>query len=342
MKSLVFVVLACVLIAVLSSGGVPSQHFSLQLVSDANGNECLVMAGTLGHTRDSLFMVDTAYAGAPVISTSYLSVSPRVRGSVAERYVTSMEMLKQPQSNDDRHLALRGLLGEGRCRSYTSGCTQRLMGIGVTNESQSDMLLCPSIVWDHKRLGSTVDADVFMTHPLKGGIHILTSDYLLHRAPCLLMPRFGRIQFHAHEAIHARGFEFHPAEMVGGAFVVPLTIGSTTLRVVVDTGAAAALSLAPSALKKVQLTPRHKKAFQSGVNEERVCSDVHEAVVSVGTLRPGTVEVFANSHEVHGCDGYAGMGMLRAFDLWLQPDKIGFRLNGLAPRESLLTIEGSC
>ena len=343
MKTLAFVILILIVI-ITSKRQYHTPLSKLYLVSDANGNECLVMSGTFGNTRECLFMVDTAYAGAPVLSTSYLSISEKCKHgrNVAEQYLLAMELLKRPQTNDQRHVALRQLLEEGYCRSYTSGCTQRLMGIGVTNESQSDMLLCPSIVWDHRPQQTAVNADILMTHPMKGGIHILTSDYLLHRAPCILMPRAQIVQFHAS---NSNGFEMHKGEMLGGAFVVGLRVGTqTTIRVIVDTGAAAALSLAPSGLKKVKesLSSKAKKAFQTGVNGERVCSEVYNASIQLGSWHLESVEVFANTHEVHGCDGYMGIALLRCFDIWIQPNKIGFRLNGLAPRESLLTTAGTC
>ena len=36
-------------------------------------------------------------------------------------------------------------------------------------------------------MGGQVDVDV-VTHSLKGGVHILTCDYLLHRSPSVLCP----------------------------------------------------------------------------------------------------------------------------------------------------------
>lgn len=319
---------------------ITSSSSRLYLVRDSLGNESLVVRGTIAGVRDALFMIDTAYAGAPVVSTSYLSVQSQCGGinDVQTHYLRCMASLKGEITNDDRHRAVRTLVHSGVCRSFTSGCTQRLMGIGATQESQSDMLLCPAI-----GIGGTHDmtSDVLMTHPLRGGIHILTTDYLLHRSPCVLRPGTGRVYFGTNVGRHT--FEFHPAKLVGGAFVVPMRVGDDILEIVVDTGAAAALSLAPSAVARLRsCRTLSKRAYQSGVNGERVCSDVLEADVWIGRFHPGRVEVFANSREIHGCDGYAGMGLLRAFDLWLQPDAIGFRSSGLSVRASQATVDGVC
>ena len=75
---------------------------------------------------------------------------------------------------------------------------------------------------------------------------------------------------------------------------------------------------------------------------ERVCSDVVHARVRVGGLDLGDVEVFANASEVEGADGYAGMGLLRALDLWLEPGRLGVRRSGLPPRGSDVTAAGDC
>lgn len=319
----------------------------LTLARDALGNEALVLSGTLAGVRGgSLFMIDTAYAGPPVISTSYLAASGCDRdpfASVEERFRRCVRALRTEVTEDARHAAVEALLRETPCRAFTSGCTMRLMGIGETSEAQADMLLCPAL-----RFGSmhkdALNADVLVTNPLRGSVHILTIDYLLHRAPAILRPRAGRLQLRApaHDAV---GFSFLSVRLVGGAFAVPMEVGGTTLHVVVDTGAAAALSLGRSAVERVarcsRPTPR-RRATQSGVHGERVCSDVVHARVRVGGLDLGDVEVFANASEVEGADGYAGMGLLRALDLWLEPGRLGVRRSGLPPRGSDVTAAGDC
>ena len=142
-------------------------------------------------------------------------------------------------------------------------------------------------------------------------------------------------------------FEFHPEpRLVGGAFSVAMTVGGTELQIVIDTGAAAALSLSADAIAKLETCQGlevPQKAIQTGVNGERICSDVLSARVQIGrTVAFDHVQVFANSEDVQGADGYAGMGLLRAVDVWLSPHEVGFRPSGRMPSKSLALAPGSC
>lgn len=343
----IFVIVA--IIAYLWWQNTYSNSIRLHLVQDKIGNEALVLSGRLAGTHRALFMIDTAYAGAPVMSTSYLAVQSRCNGgSVQSRYLRCIDMLRHEVSENDRHAAIHSLIAEGRCRAFTSGCTMRLMGIGVTSEAQADMLLCPSLKFDGGggvTVGS-VDADIMVTNPLHGSVHIITSDYLLHRAPCIIEPAKGRLTLRVpitQQLVLRPSFDFHEAFMVGGAFAVLMQVGGVTLRIVVDTGAAAALSVGRDSLEKIQTCHASgRTATQSGVNGERVCSDVLLAPVSIGAIDMGSVEVFANETNVEGADGHAGIGMLRALDMWFESSAIGFRRSSLPTRKSNATSIGSC
>ena len=325
---------------------------SMHLVSDEEGNEALVVSAYLAGER-SMFMIDTAYAGAPVLSSSFIGVQGKCAfGSVQHRYTRCLHLLRNEVPAGERHVAVwKHLLRYKKCHSYTSGCTMRLMGIGETNEAQADMLLCPALRLSGKAgfraPSSSVDADIFVTNPLPGTPHILTSDYLLHRAPCVLCPRIGKLHLGAavFDKVRERTFEFHTAAFLGGAFLVPMTVGGSSLQIVIDTGAAAALSLSASALEKLEVCDkpvRESKALQVGVNGEEVCSDLLLSNVKVGRIDLGQVHVFANSVDVQGADGYAGMGLLRALDLWLEPGRIGFRTSGLKTRAPISISDGNC
>lgn len=312
------------------------QRRALHLVSDDDGNEALVVRAPIGAGRPMLFMVDTAYAGAPVLSTSYLATPPALLSGVEAEYRAVARALRA-LAPEAHHAALDRFLSEHPCRSFTSGCTMRLMGIGATSEMQAAMLLCPAMRADRRAEG-----DVFVTHPLPLNVHILTIDYLLHRAPCVLAPRAGEIVFRAPPWRRA-SFDVRAPTLVGGAMCVEMVVGGARLRIVVDTGAAASLSIASTAAARLETCrAARRKATQRGVHGEDVCSDVLLAPVRVGSLDLGDVEVFVNSADVEGADGYAGMGLLRALDLWLAPGEIGFRRNGLPPARSRVLADGAC
>ena len=327
----------------------PRHGRNLHLVRDASGNECLLVRASLAG-RSTVFLVDTAYAGAPVLSLTFLA--RQARGECSTRDLAScMRRLRRGASADDAregYEVLRALLLR-ECRSFTSGCTMRLMGIGETKEAQSDMLLCPGLRLEGVASPSSVDADDFVTNPLRGNPHILTSDYLLHRAPALLRMGAQTLELQvsaARQLALGPTFDFQPARFAGGAFVVKMLVGDGELDVVVDTGAAAPLSVSKAAASKIKRRTRPdppRRITQVGVNGERVCSDVHRARVRVGkTLDLGEVDVLFNSHPVEGADAYAGMGLLRAVDVWLEPRRIGFRRSGLPTTPCGGTAVGTC
>jgi predicted aspartyl protease len=301
----------------------------MRLEDDGGGNEAMVVQGSVGG-QPMLFMIDTAYAGAPVLSLSYLALSPRLSYRAVAARLGRM-------TNDDRHRALRSFLQTTGCRSFTSGCTMRLMGIGNTSEAQSDMLLCSGL-----GVGG-FHADVFVTNPLPGSVHILTIDFLMHRAPCVLLPARGAVLWAVRDPLMQASFEFHTPALVGGALRIPMKVGGTVLQIVVDTGAAAALSIGKNAVDRIATcASTARKATQRGVNGEKVCSDVLVAGIQIGGIDLGEVEVFANDSKVEGADGYAGMGMLRALDLWIAPGRLGLRRSGLPTRRTRATRDGTC
>ena len=176
--------------------GENASHRKLYLVSDDSGNESLILDASLAGRR-ALFMLDTAYAGAPVVSETYAAVQGKCSwGGVQSRFKKCMRLAARTVDQNARNVSVdRELLQSFRCRAFTSGCTMRLMGIGETVENQADMLLCPSISFDGKKDVDIIDADVVVTNPLPGSPHILTMDYLLHRSPCVVLPRTGNIYF---------------------------------------------------------------------------------------------------------------------------------------------------
>jgi hypothetical protein len=216
------------------------------------------------------------------------------------------------------------------------------MGIGETAENQSDMLLCPSIRIDGERDVDPVQADIFVSNPLRGTPHILTMDYLLHRAPCSIYMRHGRMVFYDTKAV---GFENVPTSMMGGSFVVTMTVGGAPMNIVLDTGASISLSISSTSLKKLKncsVDAPAKRIRQRGVNGEEVCSDMLLADVNIGTIALGTVSVLANDTPVQGSDGYAGMALLRALDMRFEPNRVGVRRSGLPVRTPTGHSPGTC
>lgn len=315
----------------------------IHLIEDGVGNESIIVNASIGGLR-TLFMIDTAYGGAPVLSTSFLSIQERCsHGNVHSRAKRCLNELRSTVTDDGRSRSIaQHLVQKTNCRSFTSGCTMRLMGIGETTENQSDMLLCPSLRIDDVSDVDPVQADIFVSNPLRGSPHILTMDYLLHRAPCSIYMRHGSLVFYDTMAI---GFEDLPTSMVGGSFVVAMTVGGAPMNIVLDTGASVSLSISSTSLEKLRTCSvdnpqRHIR--QRGVNGEVVCSDMLLANVTIGSIELGTVSVLANDTPVQGSDGYAGMGLLRALDMRFEPNRVGVRRSGLPVRAPSGHSTGSC
>ena len=139
----------------------------------------------------------------------------------------------------------------------------------------------------------------------------------------------------------------HPFKLNGGAFVVQLTLGGIEFNVTVDTGAPGPVSLGKDAAKRLHACVRkHKVLGQEGVNGERVCSEIITTDMTFCGQSKQDVPVFVNDTPVEGVDGYVGMGVLRAFDILITEDGIGFAPNGFKIRSTdsfLKTAEsGKC
>lgn len=319
--------------------------FKLSLLDMDGMNEVLLLETMLGQ-RCFLFLLDTGYAGPPVLSKSYLATEDPIHLSLKERYRRIMRALPAV-TEDDENVAINDYIGQSRCIPFTSGCTMKLMSIGSTQEQQADMLLCPMLRMRNVHHGmfapkskSNTRADVFVTNSLKRSVHILTCDFLLHHSPCLisigacqmeldlsparfmsLLPQFTRI----------------PAEFSGGSFVIPFELpNGDTLRCTMDTGAPGPICLGVDVLGKIKsCTLRDRKSLQqNGVNGERICSEIVETDLAfLGVTYK--VPVFINNSLTDGVDGYVGMAFLRAFDLLITPSDVGFRKNS----RSMKTID---
>lgn len=342
-----------VLIAALWATGaarVRANAFRMHLVATSRINESLVLQCRLAGQAAQLFMIDTGYAGPPVLSASYLATegaaSPIVHESVQARYTRAVRRMASV-TVDDQNAAVDRFLRRRRCQAYTSGCTMRLMGIGATREQQADMLLCDMLEmqthagpYAAPHRATKAMADVFVTNPLPSSVHILTCDFLMHAAPALLRVADGTLQLNmtAEAYLRARArCTMHAADFSGGAFVVPFQVGSETYRCTVDTGAPGPISLglqAGARLAECSTSAQPRAVHQSGVNGERVCSQIVRSTVRFCGQEHEGVPIFVNDTNVDQVDGYVGMGFLRAFDILITPDAIGFCPNGNRTRSA--------
>lgn len=353
----VVVVLVAVLALwlVLRSGWSPLDNgdgancFTLHLYAADAINESLLVETRLCQ-RPAVFLVDTGYAGPPVLSASYLVTGDAGRrdDSFGARYAATVRRLEEGRgaSEIEQHRAVARFLREQTaCKAFTSGCTMRLMSIGATQEQQADMMLCPLLEMKmpdgayRAPRGGGVAAEVFVTNPLPTSVHILTCDYLVHISPVLLDVRRGRLCAHL-DAVHAMAHRLkavmYPMELSGGAFLVPVRLGGEPFRLTVDTGAPGPVSLGASAAARLTACRARQTAIaQEGVNGEEICSEVVLARLEFAHREFEDVPVFVNDREVGDVDGYMGMGVLRAFNILItSSDGIGFAANGLPLRSA--------
>lgn len=316
-----------------------SSRFALHLVNPSGGlNEMLVLDCMLAETP-TMFLLDTGYAGPPVLSLSYLAVDDPTQASFSARLDTVFAQMRDGVSDDARYLALSNLIQSRKCLTFTSGCTMRLMGIGTVQEQQADMLLCGMLemrtvygtLSAPKRVATDVLGDVFVTHSLPNSVHILTIDYLRHAGPTLLDLEKLELQLNLNidqELYFRSRMHMFAPDMHGGAFVVPVSLGGVTFRCTVDTGAPGPFSIDARAFKRVEQCANSKLHTQQfGVNGEEVCSQL-TSVRAVFAGLDATVPVFVNDlNSDPEIDGYVGLGILRGFNILLSDRGIGFLRN---------------
>ena len=189
---------------------------------------------TLLSGQYAIFLLDTGYAGPPVLSSSYLSLNHEFLSfsSVEQHLYDIKQRLEENIDLDDQHKAVRRLLSRGNCVSYTSGCTMKLMSIGTTIEQQADMIMCDMLQMKNTsgtyvapKMNTKSKADVFVTNPLPQSVHILTCDFLIHAAPCIISfsQGFMKINLSIGEISYLLPmFYVVPLKMSGGAFVTDI------------------------------------------------------------------------------------------------------------------------
>tara|TARA_B100000787_G_scaffold112077_1_gene83451 strand:+ start:4046 stop:5104 length:1059 start_codon:yes stop_codon:yes gene_type:complete len=316
-------------------------------------NPSIIIPFTIGNYK-SLFMLDTGYAGAPVLNTKILDI--HFEGNI-DAYLTKISQVTC--SNECANRKMDRFKTSNKCIDYTSGCVLRLMGIGATSEKASDMLLCPHIAMkcassneylNVKKNVNITQADVLMTNHELTSPHILTLDYLRHLAPCMLYLKDGymSLAMGTTEFLYERAQCSHvSSETVGGAYVCMVHIAGVDVRCTVDTGASTTICVGQSTMRRmkgVNTTGAHIE--QVGINSEVVCSDIVRCNVHFCNKSFADVPIFVNQQNIEETDGYVGLGFLKAFNLLITPLSLFAQYNG-APIASLdsysdVSREGTC
>lgn len=324
----------------------PSSRIRMRLVCTDGINEVLLVDARLNGTQ-CLFLVDTGYAGPPVLSASYLAVPRGLLSyrSLDDEYARTLQAMEgNAISQDAQHQAIDTFLAHGGCMSYTSGCTMRLMSIGATQEQQADLLMCNMLemrdvngLYSAPKAASTeAHADLFVTHSLPNSVHILTCDYLRHASPCYLNIADEELRFNLPSIVIPSMVAMSVAKVKldfsGGALVVPIDVGGRLCRCTMDTGAPGPVCLGASMATQVQLQGAAKHFRQQGVNGETVCSNMGTCTVSIGGVSFEDMPVIVNNTDIEQVDGYVGLGLLRAFNILICSDGVYFISSGLPAR----------
>ena len=312
--------------------------FRLNRIQTDGVNELIVIESILNNDP-FLFMLDTGYAGPPVISRSYLSIKLSI-GSLESRYNDAMSKMTSV-TTDDEFKAINNFINKSECLPYTSGCTMKLMGIGQIEEHQADLVMCPMLrmrntmgVFMAPKKSTQAYADMFVTNSLKNSIHILTCDYLLHHSPAMISFAHDCLELNMSMTrynLAKVGFTMLDAKFSGGSFVVDLFINNNALSFTVDTGSPTGICVGQNAAHKVKtcnINGTQKSVRQGGINGEVVCSDIVESEVTFCGSKY-IVPIFINNMATDFVDGYIGIGFLRGFDILMTHETIGFSKNNV-------------
>ena len=318
-------------------------------------NSMLVCPAWIGD-HSTLFLIDTGYGGAPVLSLPLLHSEGGDHSTLSSKLSALQSVRSVGQEAEVR--ALHRFMRRQRCVSFTAGGSQTLMGIGASASSTTDILLGPGVHFegvDAPAVGGReccgyADADVYVTTSMPTA-HILTMDWLRQASPCMIRMQAGELRIGMSEAELADAlprFRLLTRQMSGGAFVARVRVaGGSFIRCTVDTGAACYVSLSARAASGFRCERRVARLVrQSGVNDERVCADVVHGEVTLGDEeRMPDVPIFVSTTAPTDVDGYVGIALLRHYDLLVANDSLYVRRNERAFDSHLLDAgfeEGAC
>ena len=308
--------------------------------SEAGGQgEHLVLRGKL-NGKSCIWLLDTGFAGPPVLSMSYLAYLAKndaKHADIAKEYHEVARRIRSIKPSQ-RTKVMTDFMQTGQCDAYTSGCSMRLMGISSIVEQQADLLLCspilfqsaddPSTYLSPRQTTGNAAGDVCVTNVLPHTPHILTTDWLFHCSPIVLRMEDEVMEVGVDKAASS-AFHKQPLRLMGGAVLIDMVVGGTQTTVTMDTGAPGGISLGKHMIRKLKCTSGELSISQIGVNNETICSTLVNANVSFCGSEYEDVCVFLNDSKVHQTDGYVGMGFLRAFDIYISKTNVGFSRNGL-------------
>ena len=253
--------------------------------------------------------IDTAYAGAPVISGPALASA--VGGTVQERFDAPLG----PSTSKP----LAEFAERNQCTSYTAGCKKKVETAGGVQEERAFLWQCDAIELATKagyRGMRRLAAEVVMGSA-EAAPHILTIDYLRDVSPCVFwkmqtleMPRGVR------NAWLSTQFQMQPLKLHAGAPVVTVYVQDTPYQLLVDTGAPFACML----FKPPPAGASARKGIQDARGKGVPAASLTKTV-RIGR-RSFSVPVLYSS--AGGPDGLLGLRILEQLDVYLGTDTIGF------------------
>lgn len=321
---------------------------------------CLLLAGRVRGV-DSFYLIDTGYAGPPVLNTDYLEamsrsahLRPRVgrgEGPTARRDAALLTMrelrsaasLHAPRGKDEG--TLQRYMTATSSIDFTAGCRVRLMGISATTERHSDLILSDELLFlapegHFASPRSNTDlprGEVFVTNRIASTPHILTADYIRHHAPCCLQISRSKVEWCVPNTrflylTSIGGYVSVPCVIVGGAYAIAIRVGGAVFRCVLDTGSESCLTIGSRSAARIGVcTDTARTASSVGVGGLRSCSRLVNAPVTLAGLDIAACPVAVSSFDTSSVDGFVGMGVLRCFEWLLTARAVFARGNGLSP-----------
>ena len=329
---------------------------SSTLFTDERGS-CLLLAGRVKGVA-GFYLLDTGYAGPPVLNTLYLHVlqrSPDLRSQGGSdehasarrtmRAMRSSSLRADADADADADVdadALQRYMRETGSIDFTAGCRVRLMGISATTERHSDLILSDELLFlaPEGRFASpraNTDlprGDVLVTNRIANTPHILTADYIRHHAPCHLAISQARVEWCVPNArflylTSVGGFANVPCAITGGAYIVVVAAGGGEFRCVLDTGSESCLTIGSKAAARMSAcVSTGRTTSSSGVGGRTACSRIVSANVRLAGRTLATCPVSVSSFDDSSVDGFVGMGVLRCFDWLLTARAVFARPNG--------------